>query len=99
MAMIPVVASGWISGVIRIVSVCRAPGSGCLTSTGTGFSGCAPSRKDGADSPLGLSISFFRSWRTLDARSKVLVPAVAPRKLSSLHPTWLGNVGGPLRAH
>src|SRR5277367_4753637 len=64
MATIPVVASGWISGVIRIDSVCRAPGSGCLTSTGIGFSGWAFSRKAVTDSPLGLSISFLRSCRT-----------------------------------
>ena len=39
---IPVVASGWMSGVMKAPSVCSAPGSGCRTSTGIGWTSLLP---------------------------------------------------------
>jgi MFS family permease len=67
----------------KAVSICRAPRSGCLTSTGIGLLfGSMPFRMDGLRLPFGLSISVLRSCNASDARSNVLLPAAALRKLS-----------------
>ena len=83
--MMPVVASGWISGEISARRLSSAPGSGWRTSTGTGVSGAGefvlsvgPDGR-GAEASFGLSSSLLRSFSMSDARSSVVLPAFASR--------------------
>jgi hypothetical protein len=74
-----------MSGEIRAASVCRAPESGCLTSTGIGLSAGLSTTEGAADvvgaAMLGRSISRLRFCNTSEARSRVPLPAATPRKL------------------
>jgi hypothetical protein len=86
MTIMAVVASGETRGAISDLRLCRAPGSGCSTSTGTGVTGLAPvglaSAGFGACAPkpfFGLSSSLPRSESMPAARSSVELPPVTPR--------------------
>jgi len=81
MTTMPVVVSGWMSGATRAPSVSRAPGFGCLTSTGIGLLDGAAWTSALFAGVRGRSISWLRSWRTSEARSSVPALPATPRKL------------------
>lgn len=74
----PVVVSGWISGVKKARSVSRAPGRGGWTSTGIGLLSAVAEGNCAEGLVSGLSSSLPSSWRTSAARESTPVPGPAP---------------------